>query len=88
MVRLLRLAQLERVFVGQPGVGPVGDDANGLLGRFAQKRSASGSALTPCTRSSVDRSTREINDVMMIVTMKNDAIFSPSGRSAMFTNVV
>ena len=46
------------------------------------------SAMTPCTRSSVERSTREMSDVKTIVTMKNEAIFSPSGRSVMLTNVV
>ena len=39
-------------------------------------------------RSSVERSTREIIDVMTIETMKIDAILMPSGRSTMLTIVV
>ncbi len=88
MVRFLRLAQLVAYSSGSPESGLLAMMRTGCLRRFAQELSASGSALTPCTRSSVDRSTRETSEVMMIVTMKNDAIFRPSGRSAMFTNVV
>jgi hypothetical protein len=47
---------------------------------------ASGS--TDCTRSSVDRSTREIREVTMIVTMNQEAIFTPSGRSITLRIVV
>jgi hypothetical protein len=43
---------------------------------------ASGS--TDCTRSSVDRSTREIREV----TMNQEAIFTPSGRSITLRIVV
>jgi hypothetical protein len=88
MVRFLRLAQLVGVLVGNPESGLLAMMRTGCRAASRRNCSASGSALTPCTRSSVDRSTREINEVMMIVTMKNDAIFRPSGRSAMFTNVV
>jgi hypothetical protein len=49
---------------------------------------ATASGWTPRTRNSVDRSTRDTSDVQMIVAMKIDAIFSPSGRSAIFTTVV
>ena len=49
---------------------------------------AASSASTPWTRSSVDRSTRDIIDVMMMTTMKIDAILMPSGRSMMLTTVV
>ena len=43
-------------------------------------------AATPWMRSSVERSTREIIDVTMIVTMNHDAILMPSGRSKMFSD--
>jgi len=33
------------------------------------------------TRNSVERQTRETNDAMMMVKIKNDAILIPSGRS-------
>jgi hypothetical protein len=39
-------------------------------------------------RSSIDRATREISDVTMIVTMNKDAMRMPSGRSMMFVTVV
>ena len=51
-------------------------------------RYAVASGSTAWTRSSVDRSTRETSDVTMIVTMNQDAIFTPSGRSKMLTIVV
>ena len=51
-------------------------------------RSAVASGSTDCTRSSVERSTREMSDVTMIVTMNHEAIFTPSGRSTMLTIVV
>ena len=54
----------------------------------SMKRAAAASGSTPCTRSSVDRSTRDTSEVQMIVAMKIEAIFRPSGRSAMFTTVV
>ena len=40
---------------------------------------AAASGSTPLTRSSVDRATREMSDVRMIVAMKIDAIFKPFG---------
>ena len=52
------------------------------------KRRAVSSGSTDCTRSSVDRSTREMSDVTMIVTMNQEAILTPSGRSTMLTMVV
>ncbi len=52
------------------------------------KRSAVSSGSTDCTRSSVERITREISDVTMIVTMNHEAILTPSGRSMTLTMVV
>ena len=61
------------------------------IGTFAASRrncAAIASAVTPCMRSSVERSTREISEVTMIVTMNHAAICTPSGRSMMFVIVV
>ena len=52
------------------------------------KRNAISSGSTACTRSSVERITLEIIDVTMMVTMNQEAIFTPSGRSTMLTAVV
>ena len=49
---------------------------------------AGSSSSKPCTRSSVDRSVRDISDVNTIVRMKTDAILMPSGRSIMLVTVV
>ena len=61
------------------------------MGTFAASRRncwARGSAVTPWTRSSVDRSTREMSEVTMIVTMNHVAIWTPSGRSMTLVMVV
>ena len=80
VMRLLRVAQLARVLVGQPRVRPVRDDADRHVRRLAEELSAAiGSAVTPCTRSSVDRSTREMSEVTMIVTMNQVAILHAVG---------
>ena len=54
----------------------------------AMNRCAGASGSTPWIRSSVDRSTREVSDVTMMVTMNQDAILMPSGRSWMLSRVV
>ena len=52
------------------------------------KRCAESSGSTDCTRSSVERITREISEVAMIVTMNHEAILMPSGRSTTLVIVV
>ena len=49
---------------------------------------APASVSTVCMRSSVERATREIIEVMMNVAMNQAAIFTPSGRSMMLAMVV
>ena len=85
---LPRLAQLVLVLLAVAEVGPVRDDPDRRDRRFVDERCATSSASTPWTRSSVERSTRDISDVMTMTTMKIDAILRPSGRSMMFTTVV
>ena len=53
----------------------------GRAARVADEALATASGCTPWIRSSVERSTREIIDVTMIVTMNHEAILMPSGRS-------
>ena len=52
------------------------------------KRRAPASVSTVWMRSSVERATREMIDVTMIVAMNQAAIFTPSGRSMMLAMVV
>jgi hypothetical protein len=74
VVRLARFAQLVLVLLGLARVGPVGR--------------ARPSVSTLCTRSSVERSTRDTSDVTMIVAMNQAAILTPSGRSITLATVV
>ena len=49
---------------------------------------ASASGSTRTTRSSVDRSAREISDTTTMLRMKTEAILMPSGRSKMLVMLV
>ena len=51
-------------------------------------RIAMSSGSTDCTRSSVERITREIIEVAMMVRMNHEAILTPSGRSMTLVIVV
>ena len=89
MMRLARVAELVRVLVRQAGVGTIGDDPHrrrrGLLQEGGR---AIVVASTRWILSSVERSTRDTSDVSTMVATNHAAIFTPSGRSTMFTTVV
>ncbi len=88
MMRLLRLAQLVRVLAGRPVSGLFAIMRIGACVTSWRNLCAIASAVTPCTRSSVERRTREIIEVTTIVTMNHVAICTPSGRSMTLVTVV
>ena len=88
IVRVLRLTELVLRTPRAARVGPIGDDAHGAPAASVRNRSAHSSGFTPCTRNSVERRTRETNELTTIATMNIAAILMPAGRSAMFTIVV
>jgi hypothetical protein len=89
MMRILGLAQLPLIYSsGSPLSGLLAMIRTGDPAASLMKRSAISSVWTPRMRSSVERATREMSDVAMIVTINHDAIFTPSGRSMMFVTVV
>ena len=81
-MRVARLAQLAVVLRVSPGVRPVGDDANGLARRgLVDERRCRRVEPTSCTRSSVERSTRDTHRRDDDAAMKNDGDLDASGRS-------
>ena len=88
VMKLLASRSLRAYSSATPVSGRLAMMRIGHVRRLAEKRSAIASRCTPWTRSSVERSTREMSEVTMIVTMNHVAICTPSGRSKTLMIVV